>query len=852
MRDARAGHSVRASSPVPATELLGHSAELAALVATLHDDRPVVVIGEAGIGKTSLVRAAIARCARKGHEGGAFATLSWKAYLPLSRALGHPVSGDVTSVAREVEAHVGPDVLFLDDLQWADSDTVAVAEALAGRIGLVLAIREGDPGTAGALERVAAMGAGVLQLTGLGPEDAAEVVRRGNPDLAPGIVARLVASAGGNPLMLEELATRGAPSRSLAAAIVATLDGLSPEGREAMQLVALAGRPLASAALGRGGREVVAAGLGRDLGGSTDVRHALHAEAVVGALDAADLPALHERLAWIVEGPAERSRHLALAGRRSEAARTALGALPDTVDPRSQAMLLGVAAEASDEPVAAGLRVRAARAYLDVREPSQAIHLLATKIEADIELEGLRLAYLAKAQSASGQVTDSETTLAQGRELALDPAGEAAYELATENAVFVANTTGDLTRAVALVDAAGAASGDRRAPWLPLLRGLRAMLVFMSGAAADTTAVRAAIEAAIERNQLRSAWANANNLFGMTLAAVGAEAAHRLALSEAARFDHLGVASGAAELRIQAVQTATFRGQAWEAISIADEQLERPLAPPWWQRAHIMRAGALALVGQFDGARASLDAVKATLAPDFEGRGEWLTTAADLEYWAGRPSRAVELAEAALVVPTHYVGNLILPALVRAWAQLELGRPPSPLPEAPPVPFLAGARWEWSGLTSMASGDVITAEGHFREAEQQWLQFHAPRALLCGWAAAESLRRVGAQGEARAALLDVLKRAEEMGFEPLSARTHRSLRLLGHRAERATPDSTVSRLTAREREILGLVARGLNNLEIARRMGLGRPTVARMLSNVMLKLGAESRAHAVALADELV
>jgi DNA-binding CsgD family transcriptional regulator len=59
------------------------------------------------------------------------------------------------------------------------------------------------------------------------------------------------------------------------------------------------------------------------------------------------------------------------------------------------------------------------------------------------------------------------------------------------------------------------------------------------------------------------------------------------------------------------------------------------------------------------------------------------------------------------------------------------------------------------------------------------------------------------------------------------------------------------RLTGRERELVELVGHGLTNLEIARRMGLGRPTVSRILSNAMGKLGAESRAHAVALASEL-
>ena len=66
-------------------------------------------------------------------------------------------------------------------------------------------------------------------------------------------------------------------------------------------------------------------------------------------------------------------------------------------------------------------------------------------------------------------------------------------------------------------------------------------------------------------------------------------------------------------------------------------------------------------------------------------------------------------------------------------------------------------------------------------------------------------------------------------------------------AER-TLDSRAGRLTRREREVLAHVERGLTNLEIARRMRIARPTVGRLLSNAMDRLGAESRAHAVVLA----
>ncbi len=51
--------------------------------------------------------------------------------------------------------------------------------------------------------------------------------------------------------------------------------------------------------------------------------------------------------------------------------------------------------------------------------------------------------------------------------------------------------------------------------------------------------------------------------------------------------------------------------------------------------------------------------------------------------------------------------------------------------------------------------------------------------------------------------------------------------------------------------MLRLVGDGLSNIEIARRMGLGRPTVTRILSNAMSKLGVDSRAQAVAVAADL-
>jgi NarL family two-component system response regulator LiaR len=55
-------------------------------------------------------------------------------------------------------------------------------------------------------------------------------------------------------------------------------------------------------------------------------------------------------------------------------------------------------------------------------------------------------------------------------------------------------------------------------------------------------------------------------------------------------------------------------------------------------------------------------------------------------------------------------------------------------------------------------------------------------------------------------------------------------------------------LTARELEVLALLAEGLSNPQIAERLIISRPTVSFHVSNILAKLDAANRAEAVALA----
>jgi DNA-binding NarL/FixJ family response regulator len=57
-------------------------------------------------------------------------------------------------------------------------------------------------------------------------------------------------------------------------------------------------------------------------------------------------------------------------------------------------------------------------------------------------------------------------------------------------------------------------------------------------------------------------------------------------------------------------------------------------------------------------------------------------------------------------------------------------------------------------------------------------------------------------------------------------------------------------LTGREREILGLVGRGLGNQAIAARLRISAKTVANTVSSILVKLGVADRADAVAVARQ--
>ena len=132
--------------------------------------------------------------------------------------------------------------------------------------------------------------------------------------------------------------------------------------------------------------------------------------------------------------------------------------------------------------------------------------------------------------------------------------------------------------------------------------------------------------------------------------------------------------------------------------------------------------------------------------------------------------------------------------------------------------------------------------GDWREAVRQWTQ------IGCPYEAALAL----ADSDEEEPLRQALAELQRLEAGPAAAIVSRRLRARGvrdiRRGPRPSTRTNAAGLTARESEILALVAEGLRNAEIAQRLFVSRRTVDNHVSAILRKLRAESRGEAVAKA----
>ena len=154
---------------------------------------------------------------------------------------------------------------------------------------------------------------------------------------------------------------------------------------------------------------------------------------------------------------------------------------------------------------------------------------------------------------------------------------------------------------------------------------------------------------------------------------------------------------------------------------------------------------------------------------------------------------------------------------------------------------LQAAAAQASGAVELAGGDPAGALPYLRKAQQLWARAEAPvdraraRVLL-----GRALASVGDADAARRELEAARTVFRQVGARPYADEADRLL----------APASPPAGLSAREVEVLRLVATGRSNAQIAADLVLSEKTVARHLSNIFTKLAVGSRTAATAYAFE--
>lgn len=149
------------------------------------------------------------------------------------------------------------------------------------------------------------------------------------------------------------------------------------------------------------------------------------------------------------------------------------------------------------------------------------------------------------------------------------------------------------------------------------------------------------------------------------------------------------------------------------------------------------------------------------------------------------------------------------------------------LKDTPPEQLLEAIR-------TVHRGDAVIAPSATRRLLEQMIPvLDSPTPVVPTAPAAPAAESVSATGSElpKATFIP----AEHASFEPAQDYPHREL---------------IEQLSPREFEVLGLIARGLSNVEITRELVLSEATVKTHVSHVLAKLGARDRVQAVIMAYE--
>jgi DNA-binding CsgD family transcriptional regulator/tetratricopeptide (TPR) repeat protein len=420
---------------VTAMRLLERDAGLAALgdhLARAQDGGTLVVVGgEAGVGKTSLLREFAGRSSVRVLWGACDGLFTPQPLAPL-QDLGLSPAGDPREVFAATLEELGrePTLVVLEDVHWADEATLDLLLYLGRRLErtktlLVATYRDDELGVDHRL-RVVLAEVDESRRVALRPLSV-EGVRT----LAAGSAfdpVELHRLTGGNPFYVTEALAAGGSgiAPSIRDAVLARVARLSHAGKEVVEVVAIAGPELdlLERVLGEqpnGLEECLAAGVLRPCEDGVTFRHELARQVVEESLDPARRLELHRRtlaalgsvadaarLAHHAEGAGDADAVLDFAPTAGAEA-AALGAYREAAAQYARALRFGDRLTPEER---AELLERQADAYHVTDQNDEAVEALQSALECHRELgatleEGDRLRWLSRMLWCPGRVAES-------------------------------------------------------------------------------------------------------------------------------------------------------------------------------------------------------------------------------------------------------------------------------------------------------------------------------------------------------------------------------------------------------------------------------------------------------------
>lgn len=865
-------------SPRRSPVLLERSSELATLGGSLGEvkqtrrGRMVVVRGEAGIGKTALLRYFC-------DEVGGSIRVLWAACDPL--ATPRPL-GPLLDVARategefraQVESGVGPQdvaaamirelsiwratVLVMEDMQWADEATLDVIRVVSRRVESVPALllasyRDDEVGRMHPFRRVlGVLPAGRtthLGLTGLSRK-AVAVLAQGS-----GVNAdRLYERTGGNPFFATEVLASGtdAVPDTVRDAVLARAAPLSPAARALLDAVAIVPQQaemwlLEAITHSRPGtlEECLRSGALLAAESSVAFRHELARLAVEDSLTPDVRLALHRRALAALSRAPQTATDLARLAHHADGAADRDAVLRYAPAAAEQAAAVGSHREAEAQ-YARALRFAQSLAPGDRAEMLErfAYECYVTELRADA-LEALDES-LALRRDLGDVRRVGATQRLRARLLTCANRADEARPVAIEAQALLepAGPGPELARTYAELSdiASRAGEADSAIEW-----GQRA--ISMAQEVGDTEAL-----------------VHALYVVGMT------EMNHEIpgGREKLERSIGLGTASG----------EAFFVGCAYTGLTAVLSHRH-----DWITHDLVADAGIdycrehgqdLSLIYLLWGKAESLlarcawdeaaDAARSILGDPAGETGPWFgadVVLALVRARRGDPGyrplldRSLEFAQG--VGQLWYLGAIAVPRAEAAWLE---GRPEAIATETDAAfemalelrdPSILGdlALWRWRAglLTEAPDGidDVTRAqiEGHHERVAR------IRRDQGCLYEAALALADADDEDTLRCAHAEL----QALGAKPAATIVARRLRQRGAkgmpRGPRRETQANAAGLTGREMEVLPLLAEGLRNAEIARRLIISEKTVDHHVSSILRKLGARTRGEAAAAATRL-